>query len=146
MLRKKKRALSDFYKRFSKEASVIDKWFAIQANATTTSVAHIRELMMHPAFSMHNPNRFRSLLFTFCANNPAAFHQFDGSGYNLWKEQLFAVDAINPQLAARFARLLERWRRYTPVLQNKMARTLIRIKEHHQLSQDVMEIIEKALG
>ena len=65
------------------------------------------QLLAHPAFNLKNPNRARSLIFSFCAANPAQFHAADGSGYAFWAEQVLALDAINPQVAARLARSLE---------------------------------------
>jgi hypothetical protein len=106
------RALGDFYRRFENEALVIDKWFAMQAAQRGTparpTLAQVRNLMAHPAFNLKNPNRARSLIFSFCAANPAQFHAADGSGYAFWAEQVLALDAINPQVAARLARSLER--------------------------------------
>src|SRR5690606_7019003 len=74
-------ALAQFYSDFEQEPLVIDKWFSLQAMARTTDVAAVRELMQHPAFSLKNPNRARSLVFSFCNGNPSRFHAIDGSGY-----------------------------------------------------------------
>ena len=53
-----------------------------------------------------------------------AVHAADGSGYAFWAEQVGALDAINPQVAARLARGLDRWRKYTPMLQAHMQTAL----------------------
>jgi aminopeptidase N len=139
------RALDVFYKEFEGEALVIDKWFALQGSAPTTGVADVRALMQHPAFTLKNPNRARSLIFNFCANNPAQFHAPDGSGYAYWAEQVVALNAINPQVAARLARSLDRWRRYLPSLQVKMKQALEKVNKG-KLSNDVKEVISKALA
>ena len=107
-------ALQGFYNDFQGEALVVDKWFAMQASAATTGVAEVRELMTHPAFTLRNPNRARSLVSAFCAGNPVGFHAPDGSGYAFWAEQVIALDALNPQVASRLARAMDRWRRYNP--------------------------------
>jgi aminopeptidase N len=142
-------ALDEFYRRFEKEPLVIDKWFALQATqrgSTARPVIDIvRKLMAHPAFTLRNPNRARSLIFSFCAANPAQFHAVDGSGYAFWAEQVVALDALNPQVAARLARSLELWRRYTPALRDKMRETLERVAAQVK-SRDVREIVEKALA
>ena len=140
------KALRDFYRDFKNEPLVIDKWFTLQATAHTCTVDTVRKLMRHPAFSLTNPNRARSLIFTFCSGNPARFHDPDGSAYALWAEQLIAIDAINPQLAARLARMLDRWRKFTPSLQEKMEATLKRVALAKNLSRDVKEIIGKSLA
>ncbi|REG59597.1 alanyl aminopeptidase [Paraburkholderia sp. BL6669N2] len=142
-------ALDDFYRRFEKEPLVIDKWFALQAtqrgSAQRPVIGIVRKLMTHPAFNLKNPNRARSLIFSFCAANPAQFHAEDGSGYAFWADQVIALDAINPQVAARLARSLELWRRFTPTLRDGMRAALEKVAAQVK-SRDVREIVEKALA
>jgi aminopeptidase N len=138
-------ALARFYTDFEQEALVVDKWFALQAMARTTDVAAVRELMRHPAFTLKNPNRARSLIFSFCNGNPSQFHAIDGSGYAFWADQVIALNGINPQVAARLARSLDRWRKYAPALQEKMRAALKRVAGTKSLSKDVLEVVGKAL-
>ncbi|MHC6051630.1 aminopeptidase N [Ralstonia solanacearum] len=143
-------ALADFYTRFADDALVIDKWFALQAlqpgGAGKPTLATVRALMAHPAFTLRNPNRARALIFSFCSGNPAQFHAADGSGYAFWAEQVLALDAINPQVSARLARSLDRWRKYVPALRDAMHDALKRVAAHPGLSRDVREIVGKALA
>jgi aminopeptidase N len=139
-------ALDAFYRDFEKEALVIDKWFAIQAAAPDTDVKTVRALMQHPAFTLKNPNRARSLIFSFCAANPSQFHAPDGSGYAFWAEQVIALDALNPQVASRLARSMDRWRRYAPALQAPMKKALQQVANLKKLSNDVREVVSKALA
>ena len=139
-------ALQAFFEDFDDEALVIDKWFSLQATSPMMTVAGVRKLMQHRAFTLKNPNRARSLLFAFCNSNPAQFHAADGSGHAFWAEQVIALDAINPQVAARLARTLDRWRKYTPVLQASMKAALEKVSASTRLSNDVAEVIGKALG
>ena len=139
-------ALQRFYDEFEDEALVIDKWFAMQASSATTDVSGVRELMRHPAFNLRNPNRARSLVSSFCANNPVQFHAPDGSGYAFWAEQVIALDALNPQVASRLARAMDRWRRYTPELQEHMKKALQQVAGQQRLSNDVREVVGKALA
>ncbi|RJG23938.1 aminopeptidase N [Massilia cavernae] len=139
-------ALEKFYDEFDNEALVIDKWFAMQAAAPGTDVAMVRSLMRHPAFTLKNPNRARSLLFNFANGNPAQFHAPDGSGYAYWAEQVMALDKLNPQVAARLARSMDRWRRYSPALQAQMKTALQKVAGAPKLSNDVTEVITKALS
>ncbi|MGV7209682.1 aminopeptidase N [Oxalobacteraceae bacterium A2-2] len=138
--------LQQFYDDFQGEALVIDKWFAMQAAAPHTDVAAVRQLMRHPAFTLKNPNRARSLLFNFANGNPSQFHAADGSAYAFWAEHVIKLDAINPQVAARFARSLDRWRRYAPALQAHMKRALQQVAAQSRLSNDVLEVVSKALA
>ena len=139
-------ALERFYTEFDDEPLVIDKWFALQATSHATDVAAVRALMKHPAFSMKNPNRARSLIFSFCNGNPSQFHAADGSGYQFWADQVIALDAINPQVSARLARTLDRWRKYAPALQSQMQAALKRVAGTPKLSKDLAEVITKSLA
>jgi aminopeptidase N len=139
-------ALQRFYDEFQGEPLVVDKWFAMQAAAPTTDVNRVRDLMTHKAFTLRNPNRARSLVSTFCAGNPVGFHAPDGSGYAFWAEQVIALDALNPQVASRLARAMDRWRRYTPDLQAQMKRALQLVAGQAKLSNDVREVVGKALA
>ena len=139
-------ALASFYADFENEALVVDKWFAMQAAAPSTDVQAVRQLMTHPAFTLKNPNRARSLIFNFTNGNPSQFHAADGSGYAFWAEQVIALDALNPQVAARLARSMDRWRRYVPALQSHMRTALEQVAGQASLSNDVMEVVSKALA
>jgi aminopeptidase N len=139
-------ALAVFYDEFQNEALVVDKWFAMQASSPTTDLAAVRALMTHPAFTLRNPNRARSLVAMFCVNNPVQFHAPDGSGYAFWAEQVIALDALNPQVASRLARAMDRWRRYAPSLQWQMREALQKVAGQVKLSNDVREIVGKALA
>ncbi|MBS0309471.1 MAG: aminopeptidase N [Proteobacteria bacterium] len=139
-------ALTKFYNDFKDEALVIDKWFMLQGAARRTDVAAVKKLMRHPAFTLKNPNRARSLIFSFCNGNPAQFHAADGSGYAFWAEQVIALDKLNPQVAARLARSLDRWRKYPPELQQKMQTALEKVAAAPGLSHDVLEVVGKSLA
>jgi aminopeptidase N len=139
-------ALQRFYEEFQGEALVVDKWFMMQATASTTDLAKVRELMKHPAFTLRNPNRARSLVAAFCSGNPVQFHAPDGSGYAFWAEQVIALDALNPQVASRLSRAMDRWRRYAPALQAHMKKALQQVAGQTKLSNDVREVVSKALA
>lgn len=143
--------LEDFYKRFSDDALVIDKWFALQASRPPLANAEptlmdVKRLREHDAFRMNNPNRVRSVIHAFCMNNPASFHQPDGSGYAFWADSVLALDPINPQVAARLARGLDRWRHFAEPYQSQMLAALKRVAACETLSADVKEVISKALA
>jgi aminopeptidase N len=53
---------------------------------------------------------------------------------------------LNPQTAARLARALDRWRKFEPGRQRLMREALERVAQHLPLSNDVREIVEKALA
>ncbi len=144
-------ALASFGRDFADEPLVLDKWFAMQATMHRHAgdppiLGRVRALLGHPAFSIRNPNRVRALVGSFCNGNLAEFHAADGSGYAFWREQVLAIDAINPQVAARLARALDRWRKFTPERQLAMRAALEEVAAHEPLSADLREIVGKALG
>ncbi len=138
-------ALQRFYADFSDEPLVVDKWFSIQASARRNDAQAIRSLMKHPAFKLNNPNRARSLIFSFCNANPAQFHAADGSGYTYWAEQVIALNKINPQVAARLVRSLDHWKKYQPALRLQMQTALQRVAQSENLSNNVLEVVHNSL-
>jgi aminopeptidase N len=144
-------ALAAFRERCKSDALTLDKWFSLQAGAWRWSskakptLARVRALMSDPAFTLANPNKVYALLGVFFRANPAEFHLPDGSGHAFWAEQALALDARNPQVAARIVRALENWRRYTPALQTSIRAQLERVRAGAK-SADVIEIVSKALG
>jgi aminopeptidase N len=105
----------------------------------------VRGLMSHPAFSIRNPNKVRSLITSFCGGNLAEFHAPDGSGYTFWAEQVLSLDALNPQMAARLTRAMDRWRKFDPARQAAMRSALERVASQAR-SADVLEIVGKSLA
>jgi aminopeptidase N len=142
-------ALEQFYALFKDEALVLDKWFSLQAGTTDRAgdiLPRVRQLMKHPDFSLKNPNRARSVIFSFCSGNPGAFHRTDAAGYLFWAEQVLALDAINPQVAARLARAMDRWKKLAPPYQNAALEAIKRVAAKGDLSNDVREVVSRALA
>jgi aminopeptidase N len=133
-----------FYDSWQEDPLVIDRWFSVQASSPYTTVDEVQALMLHPAFSLRNPNRARSVIFQFCMNNPGNAHT--EAGYAFWAEQVLALDALNPEIAARLARCFDNWSRLTPALREPARRALERIQQHPTLSRNVAEIVNKALS
>lgn len=142
-------ALAHFHKLFADDALVIDKWFMLQARTPERGGAvfeRAKKLLQHPDFTLKNPNRARSLLIQLCNMNPGAFHRSDAAGYVLWAEQVAAIDAINPQLAGRLARAMDRWGTLAEPYRTAAQEALKRLAERTSLSNDVREIVTKAIG
>jgi len=144
------RALAHFHAQFSHEPLVIDKWFALQAHMPERSdgrvFARVRQLMQHPDFTLKNPNRARSLIQAFCSFNPAGFHRTDAAGYVFWAEQVMQIDAINPQLAARLARAMDRWSHLAEPYRSAAREAIWRLAARTDLSSGVSEIVERTLA
>ena len=142
-------ALARFYELFKNEALVIDKWFGLQAGAPDRGgnvLPTVRQLMKHGDFSLRNPNRARSLISTFCQGNPAAFHRADAAGYVFWADRVLELDAINPQVAARLARALDRWSRLAEPYRSAAHEAITRVAAKTGLSKDTLEVVTRALA
>ena len=139
-------ALSAFYDRWRDNPLVLDKWFTLQALSTRDdTVDRVTELTRHPDFTLANPNRVRSLIGAFAANQRALHHE-SGRGYRLIADTLLAADRINPQVAARLVPPLGRWRRFDEKRAALMRAELERIVATSGLSKDVFEQASKSLG
>jgi aminopeptidase N len=140
-------ALSAFETRWKDDALVMDKWFAIQASRPgEKTIEVVRTLMEHPAFSITNPNKVRSLIGTFSMANPTGFHAADGSAYRFHADRVIELDSLNPQVASRMVSAFNQWKRYDQDRQALMKIELERIAAMDGLSPGVYEIISKALG
>ncbi|MBV8500673.1 MAG: aminopeptidase N [Paucibacter sp.] len=142
-------ALARFHAQFKDEPLVVDKWFALQALAPEQggrTFARVRQLLQHPDSTLKNPNRAPALLFSLCMQNPAAFHRTDAAGYVLWADQLLLLDAINPQVAARMARTMDRWAQLAEPYRSAALEAIRRVAAKPDLSSDVRETIERALA
>ena len=144
-------ALQRFHAMGNGDALMLDKWFEAQGRAHETidgsarTFNRCRALLNHPQFALTNPNRARSLIFTWMARNPAAFHRPDASGYVIWAELVLSLDAVNPVLAARLARVMDRWRHLAEPYRSNAREAISRVAAKHDLSADLREIVDKAL-
>ncbi len=139
-------ALDLFYKQWQSDNQVVEKWLAIQASADVPgALDKVKQLMQHPAFSMSNPNKVRSVIGRFCAGNTMAFHAANGEGYAFLTDQVLILDKTNPQIAARLLQIMIRWQRYDEKRQALMKQQFNRILETKPLSKDVFEIASKAI-
>ncbi len=137
--------LARFYAQWQQEALVVDQWFAVQASvAHASALAEVRALLSHPAFEMTQPNKVRALIGTYVNGNPAGFHLASGEGYEFLADQVIALNAINPQIAARTVIPLTRWRRFVSPFGERMRAALERVGRQ-SLSPDVFEQVEKSL-
>jgi aminopeptidase N len=139
-------ALDAFYEKWQKEPLVVDKWLAVQAGSRLPgTLARVNELLSHPAFDIKVPNKVYALIRAFAANH-VRFHAADGAGYAFLADQVIALNALNPQVAARMARGFDRWKKFDEDRQRKARAALERIRDSQGLTRDVAEIVGKALG
>ena len=141
-------ALESFHAMFKDEALVIDKWFSLQAGCSDRNgniLPVVKALMKHSDFSLRNPNRARSVISTYCGN-AAAFHRPDAAGYVFWSDRVIELDAINPQVAARLARALDRWSKLAEPYRSAAREAIKRVAAKTDLSKDTHEVVTRALA
>ena len=142
-------ALASFHSLFKGEDLVIDKWFALQGSTPDRGgqvLPAVRQLMGHADFNLRNPNRARSLIFSYCSANPGGFHRADAAGYVFWAERVMELDSTNPQVAARLARALDRWKKLAEPYRSAAREALSRVAAKSDLSNDVREVVDRALA
>jgi aminopeptidase N len=140
-------ALAAFYERYRDDALTLDKWFMLEATAPhATTLGRVRDLTAHPAFSMSNPNRVRSLITVFATANPTQFNRADGQGYAFIADTVLALDGPNPQVAARMLSAFRSWRMLEPARRAKAESALRRVASQPNLSRDVGDIVQRTLA
>jgi aminopeptidase N len=141
----RKELLTDFYEKWKEDVLVMDKWLILQASSSLpTTLASVQELMDHPAFSISNPNKVRSLIGAFGGNH-VCFHMESGEGYQFLADQILFLDSRNPQIASRLTTPFAAWKRYDNKRQELMKGQLQRIAEKKDLSGDVSEMVRRSL-
>jgi aminopeptidase N len=140
-------AFDDFYRRYEGDALIIDKWFGLQAAIPEAdTLARVKSLTAHPAFSMSNPNRVRALIGNFAQANQTQFNRCDGEGYAFHADTMLALDSINPQVAARLMTAFRSWRALEPERRSKAEAALKRVAASSSLSRDLQDIVTRTLG
>jgi aminopeptidase N len=139
-------ALDDFYRRYSGNPLIVDKWLSLQAAIPeAATLDRVRALTRHPAFSLTNPNRVRALIGAFAQLNQTQFNRADGAGYAFLADTVLQLDPKNPQVAARITTAFRSWRALEPVRRARAEAELRRIAAKSTLSRDLRDIADRSL-
>jgi len=139
--------MNDFSEKWSHDGLVMDKWFILQgSNPSVAALSTIKATMSHQAFSLKNPNRTRSLIGSFAANNAVNFHAKSGEGYAFLGEVLLELNESNPQVASRLIDPLLKFKKYDHDRQDLMKAQLQRLADLDNLAKDLFEKVNKALA
>src|SRR5258708_33709830 len=95
---------------------------------------------------MSNPNRVRALIGNFAQANQTQFNRRDGEGYVFHADTMLALDAINPQVAARLMTAFRSWRALEPERRGKAAAGLQRGGAGTSRSRGFLDIVVRTLG
>ncbi|MEX0853571.1 MAG: aminopeptidase N [Bauldia sp.] len=146
-LRERHAALADFYQRYRDNPLVLDKWLTLEAMVPAVeTLDRARELLGHPAFSMTNPNRIRSLVGSFASGNQTQFNRPDGAGYDFVADFVVDLDRRNPQTAARLLISFRSWRALESGRRALAERALRRVAAVDDLSPDSRDIVTRMLA
>lgn len=137
--------LAHFYRQWHQDTQMVETWLTLNASQDRFDHKQAAELMTHEAFDFTNPNKVRSVLGVF-ASNFEAFHAGSDENYQFIAEQIVKLDKINPQIAARFTKILESWRSFTDDRGIPMKKALEYIISTESLSSDVTELVQNALS
>ena len=139
------RLLAQFADKFSDDALVMDKYFALVGSSRRSdTLQQVQTALQHPKFSLENPNKARSLIGSFSRNVPH-FYAEDGSGYRFIADKVIEIDRFNPQVAARLVQAFNLCDKLEPHRKNLVKQELQRIRAQEGLSKDVGEIVGKIL-
>jgi aminopeptidase N len=140
-------AIENFYRRFETDPLVVDKWFSLQAMIPEPgTLARVRSLTAHLAFSFTNPNRLRALIGAFAHANQSQFNRADGAGHAFVADTVLALDQKNPQVAARLLSAFKSWRMLEATRRAHAEAALKRVAAREGLSRDVKDIVSRSLG
>jgi aminopeptidase N len=138
--------IQEFREKWKNESLVMNKWLSIRALAPgEATLEEVKELLGDSVFDKNNPNKIYSLLLAFAKFNSLGFHAKSGAGYKLIADQVLDVDTRNPQVASRLVSAFNQWKTFTPDRGEKMRDELQRIANHPTLSNNVREIVTRAL-
>lgn len=136
-----------FETQWSNTSLVMDKWFMLAASLNSDDIfERLDQLILHPLFSLNNPNRARSLIGAFSAKNHKHFHCISGRGYQFLSKQIELLNEINPQVASRMITPLIQFKGFDTARQKLMKAELEKLSILPNLSKDLKEKLDAALN
>ena len=139
-------ANNNFYRKWSNNFLVMNKWFSVQAQRDNKLVLEeIETLSKDKIFDKTNPNRIRSLFTSFSSRNLAQFHREDGKGYKFIADIIMEVDSYNSHVSASIASGFQAYKYLKPKQAELMKEQLEIILNKENISTGLFEIISKTL-
>jgi aminopeptidase N len=138
----RERLIEAFHEQWKSDSLVLNKWFRVQASADRDGVLkRVQALMGHPSFQVQNPNHVYSLLGAF-GGNILHFHDPEHCAYPFFLGWVGAIDAKNPQVAARLCSSLGLIQKLEPSLQKQAQQEIQKVLELSTLSRNTRERLE----
>lgn len=142
---KSEQVLNQFYDTWKEDNNAISDWLRVQAGAHDHLVIQkVTELLSHPAFDKHTPNKVYALIGTF-SKNAYGFHDISGKGYILVADFILDQDKISPAVAARLVESFANWHELPDDRKEMMQKQLAYINDN-AVSADVRTAVKKLLA
>lgn len=142
----KEEALTSFYRKWSHETLVMQKWLSAQASSPDADTfERVQKLQGDKVYDKTVPNLVRSLIGAFTGNTKH-FHNKNGSGYKFVADQIIEIDKLNPQMGSRLASAFKFYSKVQSDNKELMKVELERILAVKDLSKNVYEIVSKTLN
>jgi aminopeptidase N len=138
--------LNDFREKYCDNILVFDKWLSLNAIIPDNeALDRVKALMDDPQFNIENPNRVRSLIGGFAANQ-VQFGRQDGESFKFVANLIADIDSRTPQLAARLLTLFRSFKKYESTRRDAARSALEELKQMPKLSPDCSDILERTLA
>lgn len=137
--------LGDFYDTYKDDSLTVNKWLSLNAQAQWDDpVARIKELESHEAMENPSPNAIRALYRGFATSD--AFHNPDGTGYDVIADFIARIDSKNRSLSSGLANVFSKYPKLTPELKEQMGARLEQLASMEEVSQPLADKLERFLG
>lgn len=138
--------LKHFRDNFCDSVLVFDKWLSLNAIIPDeNALERVKSLMDDPKFNIENPNRVRSLIGGFAANQ-VQFGRKDGASFEFVADLIADIDTRTPQLAARLLTLFRSFKNYESIRREAAKSALESLQKSPKLSPDCSDILERTLA
>jgi len=125
---------------------VFDKWLSLNAVIPDDgALERVKSVMNDPEFNIENPNRVRSLIGGFAANQ-VQFSRKDGASFEFVTDLIADIDTRTPQLAARLLTMFRSFKQYESIRAESARSALEKLKNSPKLSPDCSDILERTLA
>jgi aminopeptidase N len=134
---------------FKDEALVLDKWFALQAGAPDRGgniLPIVKQLMHHPDFNIRNPNRARSVIFSYLQRQPRRLPPQRCRRLRVLERARDRAGCDQPAGGRAPGARLDRWRKLAEPLRSAAREAIARVAARPDLSNDVREVVSRALA
>ncbi|GLQ17975.1 aminopeptidase N [Maritalea porphyrae] len=138
--------LQHFRDNYCDSVLVFDKWLSLNAIIPDdAALDRVKSLMNDEKFNIENPNRVRSLIGGFAANQ-VQFGRKDGESFQFVADLIADIDTRTPQLAARLLTLFRSFKNYESIRREAAKSALESLQKSPKLSPDCSDILERTLA